>query len=75
MKPVKTRALADPRLADLKLDREGAAVAVPRRRHPADADDLALAGGEIARQILSCRSRSGDGISMLTFSPSTSASA
>ena len=65
---------AEPRFADCELDREGAAVAVQRGRDPADADDLALAGRKIVAQIRSCRSRSGEGISILTFSPNTSAS-
>ena len=43
--------VADPRLADRKLDRERGAVAMPRGQHAADADDPPLAGPEVALQI------------------------
>ena len=60
--------------ADRKLHRECRSVLALAGHDSADADDMPLAGGSIAREITVMARRSGFGISMLTFWPIASCS-
>ena len=64
---------ADGELADREVHGEGRAVLAQPHHLAADADDLAVAGGQVLGEVGSCWLRNGSGISRDTFLPIISA--